>query len=464
MPVDPVAASDPTPNTSETGYQSESSAWWSDVLNPGEIPDLQWPKNIEVYDKMRRTDDQVLSVLRAVTLPIRSTEWSIDGTGCRPEVTKLVADDLGLSIVGEPQRNPMRTKDRFDWDEHLRLVLLKLVFGHSFFEQVYTYNRAERRYHLRKLAWRPPRTIEKITVARDGGLESITQQPTASTTTREEPPIPVSALVAHVNDREGGNWFGQSLLRSAYPYWLLKAKLLRVQAQTVERNGMGINVYTGSDYKDDDREGDELRAAQKEEREAGLKAARALRSGTTAGAAVPFSAKLESMGVTGELPDAEKPLNRYDAGIARSVLAHFLTLGGDDSTGSYALGSTFAQFFVQSLQAVTKEIAGVINQHVIEDLVDANWGTEEPAPRLVFQEIGTRQALTPEGVRALMQSGAVEADDATEEYLRKLFTMPAKDKSTTRKLPTSGTGTAPGTPPDGENDDPAKTGEQEDGT
>jgi hypothetical protein len=34
-------------------------------------PDLMWPKSIEVFDKMRREDAQVGSVLRAVTLPIR---------------------------------------------------------------------------------------------------------------------------------------------------------------------------------------------------------------------------------------------------------------------------------------------------------------------------------------------------------------------------------------------------------
>jgi hypothetical protein len=31
----------------------------------------------------------------------------------------------------------VRTRDRFSWQEHLRHALLELVFGHSFFEQVY---------------------------------------------------------------------------------------------------------------------------------------------------------------------------------------------------------------------------------------------------------------------------------------------------------------------------------------
>ncbi|WP_343091546.1 phage portal protein family protein, partial [Clostridioides difficile] len=59
-------------------------------------------------------------------------------------------------------------------------------------------------------------------------------------------------------------------------------------------------------------------------------------------------------------------------------------------TGSWALGTTFADFFVGSLQAVAMHIADVTQQHVIDDLVDLNWGEDEPAPQLVFDEIGAK--------------------------------------------------------------------------
>lgn len=442
-------------NTREIGYQDEAAGFWShNLVNPAEVPELQFPKYIDVYDKMRRTDDQVLSILRAVQFPIMGTDWYIDGTGCRPEVVQHVADDLGLPILGQEDRNPPRTKGRFDFEEHLRLALLKQVFGFSAFEQVFEYDEAEALYHLKKLAWRPPRTIEAINTAKDGGLVSIQQYGTLGPEGAENSPIPVSALLMHVNDREGANWLGQSLLRSAWQFWRLKQLMLRVQAQTVERNGMGVNVYTTSDASDKGKDDTESLQIEKTEREAGLKIARGLRAGTTTGAAIPFGSKLESQGVTGQLPDPEPALNRYDTGIARSVLAHFLTLGGDNSTGSYALGDTFANFFVRSLQAEAKQIAKTINQHVIEDMVDANWGTTEPAPRLAFQEIGAKQALTPDGVRALFQSGAVEADDQTEGYLRTLFSMPPKDKSTARKPPSA-------TPPPTDPNNPAPAGGQE---
>jgi hypothetical protein len=160
-------------------------------------------------------------------------------------VVKFVADDLGLPIVGKQPTVPPRLKDRFSWPEHLRQALLMLVFGHMYFEQVYRVDEGGTAAHLRKLAPRPPKTIERIDVAPDGGLVAIKQYWTS--TTEQPKPIPVDRLVAYVHDREGGNWLGNSLLRPAYKHWLIKDRLLRVQAQTIERNGMGIPLYKGQD-------------------------------------------------------------------------------------------------------------------------------------------------------------------------------------------------------------------------
>jgi hypothetical protein len=56
------------------------------------------------------------------------------------------------------------------------------------------------------------------------------------------------------------------------------------------------------------------------------------------------------VGVDGDLPDADTPIRYHDEQIARAVLAHFLNLG--TQTGSWALGTTFADFFTLSLQSV----------------------------------------------------------------------------------------------------------------
>lgn len=395
--------------TTEYGYVNPAAGWW---MPPSEetTPELRWPASVAVYDQMRRQDAQVTSVLRAVTLPVRRTAWRIDPAGARDEVVQLVATDLGLPIAGQPETPPRRTRDRFSWASHLQMALLMIVYGHMYFEQLYRIDGGRAR--LRKLAPRMPRTLFAINVATDGGLESIEQLApmTGRPLSFKNPVIPVSRLVAYVHDREGGNWLGNSLLRPAYKHWLIKDRLLRVQAQTIDRNGMGVPLYKG--------------APGEKNLDKGIAMAKAWRSGDNSGAGVAHDADLLLRGVEGDLPDAEPAIRYHDEQIARAVLAHFLNLGTE--TGSWALGSTFADFFVLSLQTLAEQVADITNAHVVEDLVDVNWGPDEPAPKLVFDEIGSRRDATAQAIRMLIDAGAIFPDRELEEFIRLAFGLPPK--------------------------------------
>lgn len=412
----------------EIGYQADPGVVsWGTLLawTSERVPDMQWPRSIDAYDRMRREDPQVKSVLRAVTLPILRTEWVIDGAGCRDEVTEHVALDLGLPVVGKPFVARKRSKGRFSWIEFLRLALLELAYGHSIFEQVYAVDDSGL-LHLSKLAWRPPRTISEIEVAPDGGLVAVKQQALVN---GREVRIPVEKLVVFVNEREGADWLGQSLLRAAYKMATLKDRVLRIQALTAERNGLGLPVVISAPPP----EGEDFDAAVKwldEQIAAGLKQAKDARAGDAAGLSLPHGAQFLFQGVSGRLPDTDAAIRYYDEQIAAGMLANFLSLGGDNATGSYALGDTFKTFFTDSLNAVSQHIADVVNQHVVEDLVDLNWGPEEPAPRLVPAAIGERQSVTADAIKALIDAKAIFPDRSLEEYLRAQYGLPVKDATT----------------------------------
>jgi hypothetical protein len=431
MPPDDTAL----PKT-ERGYSFQGASnrgFWAPVDDQEETPELLWPMSVQVFDRMRRQDAQCMSVLRAVTLPLRRTPWRLDPNGARDEVAQLCAEDLGLPLVGlDRQETPgPRTADRFSWPEHLRLALLMLPQGHSFFEQVYRID-PQGRARLRKLGWRPSRTISRLDVAADGGLTAIYQAAPLEAGRTGEVRIGVERLVAYCNDREGGNWLGSSLLRPAYKFWLLKDRALRGWAQTLDRNGQGIPIYKSSPQPDTVTGQDRINREQAEI-DAGNQLAQAYRGGDNAGAALPNGAELILRGVEGTLPDHERPIRYYDEQIARAVLAHFLNLGTE--TGSWALGSTFADFFTLSLQTIANQVADVATQHVVEDLVDANWGSKEPAPRVVFDEIGSRHPATAEAIRALLQCGALTPDDELESHLRTTYGLPAADPATRREVP-----------------------------
>lgn len=435
----------------EAGYANHRY-WWADLAEES-TPELQWPRSLEVYDQMRRQEAKVISVVDAIIRPVLGTNWWIDPAGAKSRVTKLVSEDLGLAIAGKKPQPLARTRDRFSWREHLRLALLMLVHGHSVFEQNYRIVNGQAR--LRKLAWRPPRSFSGIDVAADGGLVAVKQYPKPGDT--DPVVLPVNRLVFYCHEREGGAWLGRSILRPAYKYWLLKDRALRTQAQMIERSGGGVPWYTASEQPDD-LDAETLKQREKAELDAGESAAKRLRSGSNAGGAGPYGSKMELLTV-GRLPDSLGWIRYCDQMMAEAALENFLTLGGDDSTGSYALGQTFSDFFVLSLQHVAQFIADMATQHIVEDLVDANFGPSEPAPRVVCDEIGSKHPITAQALQLLAQAQLITWDEPTERWIRNIHGMPEADPAT-RRAPDGATPTpTPTSDPEPEPDQDPKEGE-----
>lgn len=408
------------PPVDEKGYVvstwagSGSGSYWAIDADAEEVPELQWPQSVAVFNRMRRADAQTISVLKAVTLPIRSTKWRINPGEADPEVAAYISEQLGLPLTTGVIPKPRRRRSSFSWQEHLRMALLCLPLGHMFFEQVVTVDRATGHVELRKLAPRMPGTLTDIKVAEDGGLVGIEQAAPSGRMVRARDGgrrfIPVDRLVAYVNEREGADWAGTSLLRGAYKHWLLKDQLLRIEAISVRRNGVGIPVYTGP------------AEAGADDITKGRKMANEYRAGDSSGAGLPYGAKLDLKGVTGNLVPARPVIEYHDAQIARTALAHFLNLDGKG--GSYALAATQADLFITSLNAVAQMIADTTDQHVINDLVDWQFGPDVLAPTLEFDAIGATDMAVAQAVRTLVDSGVLTIDEDLEVWLRRALGVP----------------------------------------
>lgn len=400
---------------SEVGYVNGrgSGTDWQHWDFDEKVPDLQWPNSVHVFSRMAKEDGRVSSLLQAIGLPIRRTPWRVDPNGARDEVTDFVCRDLGLPRQGAEPSSMPRTRGRFSWSEHLTTALLMLQYGHSYFEQIYRLDPVDNKVHLHKLAPRPQKTISQINVALDGGLESIKQHAPASAGKViygiAGVEIPVSRLVAYVRDPEPGMWTGSSLLRPAYKHWLLKDELIRIQAAAARRNGMGIPVGTAAS-EDDPREVAKMRQL-----------ASSLKGSAHAGVGLNRDQKLALLGVSGTVPDMQPAINYHDKQIALAGLAHFLNL---DKGGSYALASVQADTFVQSVQTFAESIANTANAHIVEDLVDINFGESEPAPRIVFDEIGSRQDATAAALTMLVQAGLLEPDEVVKISVRQMVGLP----------------------------------------
>lgn len=406
----PVASELVTPPTTLIGHVDP--AWryaLGDVMET--IPDLTPALAVQTYSQMRR-DPQLAAILTAYTLPILRATWAVDPAGCRDEVAQLVADDLGLPVLGDDQPGAARTRG-VAWQDHLRAALLHLTFGHAGFELEADVSSGQAR--LVGLFERTQATITHLHLDEQGRLLGVSQDSRAYD---DAPQIPADRLVWYVRDREGTNWYGTSLLRPSFAAFTLKREALRVLATSSRRFGMGVpTVEWASGVTPTPAQ---MTAAQE--------AASAARVGDQSGLALPPGATLVLKGLSGGSPDTLAFVKFLNAEMAKSTLAQFLDLGQTE-TGSRALGQSFIDLFTLSIAAVASYCGEVATREIAARIVSWNW-RDEPVPRVVVTDVGTKHEFTAEAIQALMQAGALQADPALEDYMRKAYQLPARDPGT----------------------------------
>lgn len=382
-------------------------------------PAWQGPNRVVTVNRMR-ADAQVDSLTNSVAMPVMRMEWRLNPNGARDEVVEHISTDTGIPIKGNNDPAP-RSRRRFKHRDHLEHALLAPWYGHMFFEMVPDTERfdlATDGWRLRKLAPRMPSSIDKIHVAPDGGLAGITQygyRPPVTARRRglsllqtATPQIPVSSLAAYVWKREGANWLGRSMLRPLYGPWALKDRALRVDALKNERFGMGIPVASTPEG------GDPNEAAR---------LAQAMRASEYGGVGLKPGQTVGVEGIRGTLPDVLASIRYYDESMARAFMAMVVQLG-QTQTGSRALGETFADFFQMLTESVANWYRDTTNEHVIEDLVDWNWGEDEQAPLLEWAYPQGESALAISDLVSMVDSGIVTMDAETERAVRSQTRLP----------------------------------------
>lgn len=390
--------------------QSSHAAFLVDALE--HVPDLQWPDSVRTYARMRH-DPTIRSVLAAYTLPIRRAPWHVDPRGASPTIVRIVADSLGMPVLGgpKPDDGPVASK-WVRWEDHLRLSLLDLVFGHMPFEPIYDVSTGVA--FLADLPERMPWTITKIATDDRGRLTGIKQ------TAERGPDVEVSAdrLLWYAHEREGAAWHGQSLLRPCYGPWLFKQDSMRGQATTLRRFGAATPVM-------EPLPGTNPTQAQIVE---AARLAQNVRVGDSGGAATPgFTLRLK--GIEGAVPDHMPFLRYLDEQIARAALTSVLDLGSTQN-GSRALGNVFADMLVTALQA-TAEAHAVTASQLARRLTDFNEGADAPAPIIVVGDVGSSPRVLAETIAGLVDAGALQMDDALEAWVRDAFGLPERTRPRT---------------------------------
>jgi hypothetical protein len=406
----------PPPPTSDIGHpdlsystygQGLMTDWWETTS------DLIWPTSVITYAKMRR-DPQLTAVLQAYALPLTKATWALDPEGCRAEVVQHCADDLGVTIIGADAKPGPARRRGVVWRRHLGQAVQHLDYGHMPFERRYRIDGdgGPGNVHLDNLGERPPWTIAYINVGSDGVMQSIEQ-------TTQRPPVPANRLVWYVRGLLGANWTGDSVLRPGYGAWLLKHEGWRVEAISTRRFGTGVPVVHAPP------------GASQGQLQQAMQLAAGIRVGDQAGTGLPAGFTMELMGMTGGAPDNLGWIRYLDQTMAKMALLGLLELGQTE-TGSRALGESFLDFFLLSLQGVAEEIAVTATSGhpgmpgIITDLVDQNWGPEEPAPRLVCTDVGESYQVTAEALQGLIGVGVITPDAGLDDWARRTWSLPKR--------------------------------------
>jgi hypothetical protein len=364
---------------------------------------------IRVWDTMRKSDATVRAAIMAVVLPILNATWSIE-----PADPENVQD---MEVRGLIDHCLLSGETGVSWHDFLWEALkLELSYGRMFYEKVFTLVEFDGRTYIgwEKFGPRHPQTVVRYAIGQ-GEQERFGISQVLPTGPMAE--IPGELLITLVNEKEGDNYEGISLLRTAHKPWDIKSQLERIDAIKHERQGLGVPFAQAKPGF----------SPSENERLLVQSALRNLRANENAFLEIPSGYEIGWMdmkaGTTSEMKDS---IAYHDRQIMKNVLAQFLEIGGHKgSSGSFSASDTQMDLFMLSLQSVARHVATTIQQQAIKQLVDLNWPDYGIYPKLRVDKIG------PENVTKFadaylkgVEAHVITPTDEDEKFMRNIMEAP----------------------------------------
>ena len=375
--------------------------------------DLQGDRALAVWKRMRRSDPAVREALFHTFAPILNASWQVEPGSDDPL-------DLEVAAVVEAALFEWTTQP---WGQFLRQALDHLTYGFMLFETPMQVVEREVEFTLpdgtprsvqgqwtvwRRFAQRLPTTIKRWFVE-EGELVEVEQWAWDGQTFRMVR-LPASSLLVFVNEQEGDDFTGVSLLRTAFKPWWLKEIVEKVAGVAVERHGVGINTaYLPDRYRDDSAMLARVEQMMRDVRSGEF--SYLVFPGPKASADVSgrdgFTFEINAP--PGTLPDLVGFLEYLRGDIKGNVLARFAELG-HGRTGARATSDTQSEVWYDSLHTVARYVCDVINE-AVKRLVDLNYQQVSRYPKLVVEDIESRNLEEFANTHSkLVLAGAINPD------------------------------------------------------
>lgn len=375
---------------------------------------LQGKAGVTAAEKMLRVDAQVRSVKQVISLPIRSTAWTLeepeDATPAEKEATELLRGNL----FGGMEES---------WDDLLQQATAAVYFGTAIPEIVW--EEREGRIAIRKIAARQVSLVEQWLYDPDGRLAGyiysgnrpvgtgLSDTPGATVLKWDRVAIPREKTLHLVYEGDPSMPTGFGIWRSIYPHWYIKDALYRILSVGIERNLLDVPVgRVGPDAQDDDKS-------------AMLTMLSRWRAGHDAAVVLPDGQDLEFIGSQRSLMDAMPFLHHHNTMIAQAGLAQFMNLG-QQSVGTQSLATEHVRIFEMSLEGVAGWIEDAIQRQVVVRWMRLNYGDGLRPPQLRHRPVRSRdQAAWAQVLAALVGSGHLHPTVDDEEWVRGQLELPA---------------------------------------
>lgn len=229
-------------------------------------------------------------------------------------------------------------------------------------------------------------------------------------------PIPVENTLWYPLLMENGNWYGRRLLRPAFSSWFFSIIIHLFSNRYFERFGEPLPIGRAP-YDDtmsvngEQKSGTSVMLGLMQNlRNRGVVVLPSERS--TVGTETKYDYSIEYLESQMRGADFERYLTRLDEEISLSLFTPLLMLRTAD-VGSYNLGTTHAQVYMQMLNAIAGDWAQYINDYILTRMVDINFSPTSPRARIKFRKLGNEKLdLVKTMLQQLLAKGTVGVDMA----------------------------------------------------
>lgn len=391
--------------TTEVGLQQvDWSNLGSDVFNPSDI-------GIDVYKKMMQ-DAEIRAAFNLIKFSTLSRDWKIIHSEDEEKSEEIV-------------KYLRYTFDHMDGrlDGGLSSLLLALPYGFSVCEIVYKIieeGEFSGKIGIKRLKGLDSEYI-KFKCDKYGNLKQVLQESSSFGTKAIK--LPIDRLIIYTNEKEFGNYYGTSRLRSIYKNWFIKDVITKFWNIALERFGMPMLIGKVPSAKDLNAMRDILQNAQ-------------AKSSIAATEGWDISTLETGIGRSSG-GDYKSCLDYHNSQIVKGLLVPGSM--SDAGGGSFAKAKVGFSLFQLMLKSLEVDLCGIVEQYLMKPLIIYNYGEQEEYPQFVFEPLTKAEFLELAKVFSLLvRNGVVGAD---ETWMRDMMRVPKRtETSVSRDTRAIGTG------------------------